>query len=303
MSALLIALWVFSVDRIEPPWAVLTDADGRQLDVPLSTLPAGAGPGDRLATPSGPIIGDRRARAASVATQLARLAGLASAPGVGQGGAMAGRRRSDHYTRKAKAAGYAARSVFKLEEIDRRVQLFKRGQRVLDLGCAPGSWTRYAAQRVGKRGRVVGIDRRAIDFGAPNVVSLVGDIFQTDAEVFFEAGGGLFDVIISDMAPDTCGDRFTDHVRSVDLCRRAMVLADQLIRPGGAFVCKVFEGGDVPELVRDVKARYARFKRIKPKSTRSESVELFLVAQAKRSGPPAPPAAVETPLNEPEDAP
>ncbi|MCB9527669.1 MAG: RlmE family RNA methyltransferase [Myxococcales bacterium] len=192
------------------------------------------------------------------------------------------RRQPDHYTRKAKEAGYAARSVYKLEEIDQRVQLLRPGMKVLDLGCAPGSWIRYAAQKVGPRGRVVGIDRRAIDFKAPHVTTLVGDIFETEPEVFFDAGGGRFDVVMSDMAPDTCGDRFTDHVRSVELCRRALTLADALGAPGGAFVCKVFEGEDVAPLVDEIRARYAKVRRIKPKSTRSESVELFVVGQARR---------------------
>ncbi len=198
---------------------------------------------------------------------------------------MASRRRPDHYTRRAKASGFAARSVFKLEEIDKRTRLLRRGLRVLDLGCAPGSWTQYAAGKVGRGGRVVGIDRRAIEFAAPQVTTLVGDIFETDAERFFEAGGGRFDVVLSDMAPDTTGDRFTDHVRSVELCRRALYLADTLLERGGAFVCKVFEGGDVPELVDEIRPRYGKLKRIKPKSTRSESVELFIVAQGFSGAP------------------
>lgn len=278
-----LALAVFSVDRFEPPYAVLIDEQGRQLDVPLHALPPEARPGDRLATPSGPVLGDRDARAAALRARIARLAGLASVPPVGQGGRMSDRSRPDHYTRRAKQAGYAARSVFKLEEIDRRTQLLEGGMRVLDLGCAPGSWTQYAAKRVGPKGRVVGIDRRAIEFDAPNVRTLVGDIFETDAAVFLEAGGGPFDVVLSDMAPDTTGDRFTDHVRSVELCRRALHLADALVRPGGAFVCKVFDGGDLPDLVDEVRARYGKLKRIKPKSTRSESVELFLVARGRRA--------------------
>ncbi len=273
-----VALLVLSIDRFEPPMAVLIDEAGRQLDVPIADLPPEARPGDRLASPTGPVIGDREARAAALRARLARLA---STGAVGQAEPMASRRRPDHYTRRAKAAGYAARSVFKLEEIDRRTRLLRRNLRVLDLGCAPGSWTQYAAKKVGPGGRVVGIDRRPIQFDAPQVTTLVGDIFETDAAVFLDAGGGPFDVVLSDMAPDTTGDRFTDHVRSVDLCRRALHLADALVRPGGAFVCKVFEGGDVPDLVAEVKARYRTLKRIKPKSTRSESVELFIVAQGR----------------------
>lgn len=268
----------YDLDRIEPPYAVLIDATGATHDVPLEALPPGARPGDRLATPRGPVIPGREARAARLAARLARLA---SPDRVGHGDPMS-RRQPDHYTRQAKREGYAARSVYKLEEIDQRVQLLRPGMKVLDLGCAPGSWIRYAAQKVGPRGRVVGIDRRAIDFKAPHVTTLVGDIFETEPAVFFEAGGGRFDVVMSDMAPDTCGDRFTDHVRSVELCRRALTLADALGAPGGAFVCKVFEGEDVAPLVDEIRARYAKVRRIKPKSTRSESVELFVVGQSRR---------------------
>ncbi len=197
------------------------------------------------------------------------------------------RRGPDHFTRRAKREGFAARSVYKLEEIDRRFRLFNRGQRVLDLGCAPGSWVKYAVNRVGPKGVVVGIDRKAIELTAPNLVSIVGDIYETPAEAFFEAAGGQFAVITSDMAPDTTGDRFTDHVRSVDLCRRALELTDTLLCDGGAFVCKVFEGGDLNALVAEVKERFEVVKRVKPKSTRKVSVELFLVAQRRRPRPPA----------------
>lgn len=268
----------YDLDRIEPPYAVLIDPTGATHDVPLAALPPGVRPGDRLATLRGPVIADREARAARLAARLARLA---SPDRVGHGEPMS-RRQPDHYTRQAKREGYAARSVYKLEEIDKRAALLRPGMKVLDLGCAPGSWIRYAAQKVGPRGRVVGIDRRAIDFKAPHVTTLVGDIFETGAEVFLDAGGGRFDVVMSDMAPDTCGDRFTDHVRSVELCRRALTIADALGAPGGAFVCKVFEGEDVTALVDEIRARYAKVRRIKPKSTRSESVELFIVAQARR---------------------
>lgn len=198
---------------------------------------------------------------------------------------MSNRRGPDHFSRRAQREGFAARSVYKLEEIDRRFRLFKRGQRVLDLGCAPGSWVKYAVNRVGPKGVVIGIDRKSIQVTAPNLVSLEGDIYETPAEVFFERAGGRFDVITSDMAPDTTGDRFTDHVRSVDLCRRALELTDTLLVDGGAFVCKVFEGGELNAFVAEVKDRFGVVKRVKPKSTRKVSVELFLVAQRRRRLP------------------
>ena len=128
--------------------------------------------------------------------------------------AMNRRRNLDHYSRKAKARGFAARSVFKLEEIHKRFPLMRKGSHVLDLGCAPGSWLKYAAQQVGPHGRCMGIDRVPIDLSLPNVQSIVGDIYEIQNETFGDTNT-RFDLIMSDMAPDTCGNRYTDHVRSV----------------------------------------------------------------------------------------
>ena len=195
---------------------------------------------------------------------------------------MAHRRKSDHFARRAKREGYAARSVFKLEEIDRKYTLLRPGQRVVDLGCAPGSWLKFIAQKVGAKGRVVGIDRVRVDVGGHNIHTLVGDVFDTSDHVFFDAAGGLFDVVTSDMAPDTCGNRFTDHVRSIELCRRAAGVAETLLRRGGHFVCKVFEGPDLADFVMELRGQYQQVKRYKPKATRSESVELFVIARTKK---------------------
>jgi 23S rRNA (uridine2552-2'-O)-methyltransferase len=295
LGALLVA-WV--VDRFEPPWAVLLSEDGRQRDVPLETLPAGAAPGDRLASPRGPVLARAAERARPRARRLAALVrtnddppsvprispskaepppaagALVSEGGVRHGAPM--RRLQDHYGKKARREGFAARSIYKLEEIDRRVGLIKKGARVLDLGCAPGSWLQYAATATGPKGRVVGVDQRPVTVPLPEHVQVFeADVFGVDPATL----GGRFDVVISDMAPWTSGNRFTDHVRSIELCRRALALAVEVLRPGGAFVCKVFEGEDVPVFVAEVRAHFTDFKRIKPKGTRTESVELYFVAQ------------------------
>jgi 23S rRNA (uridine2552-2'-O)-methyltransferase len=186
------------------------------------------------------------------------------------------RRNLDHYARKAKAGGFAARSVFKLEEIHRKTPLMKKGDRVLDLGCAPGSWLKYAALEVGPKGHCVGIDRVSIELSMPNVETLVGDIYEID-DALLTNGGRKFNLVMSDMAPDTCGNQYTDHVRSVQLCERAFEIATKYLKPHGRFVCKVFEGGDLNAFVSEVKLRFKTVKRVKPKSTRSESVELFIV--------------------------
>ncbi len=195
---------------------------------------------------------------------------------------MARRRTQDHYARRARREGFAARSVYKLDEIDRRAGVFRRGQSVLDLGSAPGSWLQYIAKAVGPKGRVVGVDLQAVTASLPRFVEVrQGDAFALDAATL----GGAFDVVTSDMAPATTGNRFTDHVRSIELCRRAFEVACQVLRPDGAFICKAFEGGDLNGLVSELQPCFARVRRIKPKGTRSESVELFLVATGYRGEP------------------
>ncbi len=197
---------------------------------------------------------------------------------------MAQRRHPDHFTRKAKQEGYAARSVYKLEEIDRKHRIFRGGQRVLDLGCAPGSWLKYIARKVGQKGRAGGIDRSLVTPMAPNVTTMAGDIFETSVETLLQLADGPYDVITSDMAPDTTGNRFTDHVRSIELCRRAYEVSASLLKPGGTFICKVFEGEDLQPFIMELRPSFQTIKRVKPKSTRSESVELFVVAISKRAG-------------------
>lgn len=276
-----LVLWVWTLDRVEPPWAVLVHADGRVLDVPIASLPPDVRPGDHLRTPQGPVMPGQRE---AIAARLARLAGLETDSIVGHGEPM-GQRRQDHFTRAAQKAGYRARSVFKLEEIDRRARLLQGGQRVLDLGCSPGSWSQYAAKRVGRRGQVVGIDLKAVQPIAANVRLIRGDAFETPVDEL-RGDGPLFDVVLSDMAPATSGNRFTDHMRSIELCRRALAVAIEALRPGGHFVCKVFEGEEVNPLAETLKGSFAQVKRFKPKGTRSESVELFLVGLRRQEAAP-----------------
>ena len=290
MTCLLAFAWM--LDRVEPPWAVLIHADGTTLEVPVTELPPGVREGDVLASPLGPV--DRaatRSRRARNADRLRRLtrrqaptpgSGVAGRAPVGEAHRMSRRRTPDHFARRARREGFAARSVYKLEEIDRRVRLFQRGQAVLDLGSAPGSWLQYIGTAVGPRGRVVGIDLKEVTVALPAHVEVhQGDAFEVDEATF----GTGFDVVTSDMAPATTGNRLADHARSVELCRRALTVARAVLRPGGAFVCKVFEGEDVQALFEDVRARFETARRIKPKGTRSESVELFVVGLRYRPGP------------------
>ncbi len=182
----------------------------------------------------------------------------------------------DRFNRRARAEGYRARSVFKLEEIQRRFQPLRPGARVLDLGCAPGSWSRFAKERVGRRGVVVGVDLQ-------EVASLAGctfyrrDVDGLAPEEVRSWLGGPADVVLSDMAPKTTGDRFGDHVRQVAIARRALAVAVEVLRPGGHFVCKLFEGEEAADFVGEVRARFTKTRRVRPEAVRRNSVELFVL--------------------------
>ena len=193
---------------------------------------------------------------------------------------MSGRRRtSDHYARRAKKENYPARSVYKLEEIDKRVHLIRPGDVVLDLGAAPGSWTLYAAKKVGPSGKVVAIDRAPIKVGvSANVHTIEADALAYDlSELASLCGPKGFDVVISDMAPRTSGQRFVDQSRSFALFGRALEMAERVLRPGGRFTAKIFHGEDFEEARARMRAFFTTVRVIKPSSVRSESYEIYLV--------------------------
>ena len=190
----------------------------------------------------------------------------------------------DARTRAAKARGYPARSVFKLEEIDQRVRLLSRGQRVLDLGAAPGSWSLYASERVGANGRVLAVDRTPIlQAFAPNVSVLEGDALSLENEAL--GAFAPYDVVLSDMAPSTSGAKSSDQARSFELFMRALDVARALGGEGSHFVGKLFMSGDFQEARRAVGETYSRAQVIRPDATRSRSPEVFLVGLGrKKSG-------------------
>jgi 23S rRNA (uridine2552-2'-O)-methyltransferase len=195
-----------------------------------------------------------------------------------------GYRPRDHYFKKAKSEKYPARSVYKLKEADQKYRLLKKGQAVLDLGAAPGSWSKYALEKVGPRGIVVGVDLSPVKISAANFRFLLADIFELSPEDLLRlAGRPAFDVVLSDMAPKTTGDRNGDHFRSIALAERALELAEALLRPGGVFMVKVFEGEAFPRYVEEVKRRLGPVKRFRPKSTRSSSREIFVLVASKKA--------------------
>jgi len=191
-----------------------------------------------------------------------------------------GRRWSDHYTRKAKDAGYGARSVYKLEEIQRRTKVIPRGGRAVDLGCYPGSWSRYLLKMGVKQ--LVGVDF-SVPEGIPGVF-LEGSALEVEPAALLEALGGPADLVVSDMAPKTTGDRRGDHLRQIALAERALEIAVEVLAPGGAFVTKLFDGGETPSFVAEVRRHFGKLRRIKPDATRKQSVELFVVATGFRGG-------------------
>ncbi|MBQ3892100.1 MAG: RlmE family RNA methyltransferase [Mailhella sp.] len=190
----------------------------------------------------------------------------------------------DYYFRKAKQENYPARSVYKLQEMDRAFRLFRPGMKVLDLGAAPGSWSLYAAERVGEKGRVLACDLQETDtVFPPCVLFLQEDVFER-SPAFEELlrQSGPFDVVMSDMAPRTTGTRFTDQARSLELCLEALAVADAHLKTGGTFIAKIFMGPDFQDLAGAVRQRYAAAKTFKPKSSRAESKEIFEVGMGFR---------------------
>ena len=195
---------------------------------------------------------------------------------------MTGWKPQDHYFRRAKKEGFIARSVYKLEEVDRRVRLFKPGQRVLDLGCHPGSWLQYCARAVGKRGLVVGVDTRTISIELPPHVHFIqADVFELLPTDLYQISAE-FDVVLSDLAPATTGIRSVDSSRSFTLFQRALILADDVLVPGAHFLGKIFQGSGFDEMVKELKSRFDKVKIIRPRATRSQSKEVYLVAMGKK---------------------
>jgi 23S rRNA (uridine2552-2'-O)-methyltransferase len=189
--------------------------------------------------------------------------------------------KPDRFTRAAKDAGYPARSVFKLEEIDRRVRLFRPGQRVLDLGAAPGSWSLYAAQKIGRSGKLLAVDLSPLTVALPpGAIFVQGDALSLDNEAL--AAFAPYDVVLSDMAPKTTGSRVTDQARSFELFMRALAVAGTLGGPGGTFVGKIFMSDDLPQARAELRRLYEAERLIRPEGTRAVSTELFAVGMRKR---------------------
>lgn len=190
--------------------------------------------------------------------------------------------RKDGFFHKAQKEGYAARSIYKLEAIDERFKLIRRGDRALDLGCAPGSWLQYLDKRVGAQGEVVGIDLKTVRAVVSSRVRVVqADLLKTPLEVL-SPNGHRFDVIVSDMAPNTSGVRSLDQERSAQLTTAAFEVCPRLLRLGGNWCAKAFQGEPLKELEARLESVFDRFERLRPPATRKNSFEIFLIGLGYR---------------------
>jgi 23S rRNA (uridine2552-2'-O)-methyltransferase len=197
------------------------------------------------------------------------------------------RQLNDPYVTRARREGYRSRAAYKLLEIDDKHRLLKPGQRVVDLGAAPGGWSQIAARRVGSpdgHGRVVGIDLLPID-PMPGVEFVELDFLDESAPArLTELLGGPADIVMSDMAANTTGHKKTDHLRIMGLAEAAAQFAREILAPGGAFVAKVFQGGTENQLLADLKRDFATVRHVKPQASRADSSELYVLATGFRGG-------------------
>lgn len=191
---------------------------------------------------------------------------------------------NDHFARKARKEHFVARSVYKLMEIDRKYRLLHKGDRVLDLGASPGSWSQYAAGVIGEKGKLLGIDLTYIAMKLPNAVFIKGDILTLDMNPVLEAKGftEAFDVMLSDMAPATTANRFVDQMRSLELCEMALDTALRFLRKGGHFVTKIFDSGEAMGFRDRMREHFENVHIVRPKSVQKSSKEIYLIGLKRR---------------------
>lgn len=188
-------------------------------------------------------------------------------------------KKKEFFTLKARKEGYPARSVYKLDEINKKFKVLKPNDIVLDLGCVPGSWLLYCSNIIGPNGKILGIDISDCNINLPNnAIFLQADILEVKAskikEYFKE-----YDVVVSDMAPSTSGLDFVDAGRSLELSQRAFEIAKEILKPGGNFVCKIFESYEANQLIKEIGKHFALIKHFRPKAVIKNSKEFYIVAK------------------------
>lgn len=186
----------------------------------------------------------------------------------------------DFFFKQAKKENFAARSVFKLQEIDQRFRILHPGQKVLDLGAAPGSWSQLASKKVGASGRVMGIDLQPIKITLQNALFITADMRGLDVGKLMAEHGIAppFDVVLSDMAPKTTGVRLQDQMRSLELCELALETAERFLKPRGTFVCKLFNSDEFEGFRDKLRERFEKVDVLRPESVRKGSKEIFFIA-------------------------
>jgi 23S rRNA (uridine2552-2'-O)-methyltransferase len=192
--------------------------------------------------------------------------------------------RPDYYYRKSKEGGYPARSVFKLQEIQEKHHPLRPGNRVLDLGASPGSWSLFILDFLAGAGSVTGVDLNAPDaklLARKNYRFFQGDFF-TDDILAKIAAAGPYDAVVSDAAPSTTGNRTMDTARSADIVRQVLAICRSCLAPGGSCVMKIFQGGEEKAILDEMRAMFAAVRAFKPKASRSDSMETYFIGTAFR---------------------
>jgi 23S rRNA (uridine2552-2'-O)-methyltransferase len=190
-------------------------------------------------------------------------------------------KKKEFFYNEAKRTGYRARSAFKLQQINKRFHIISPGDIVVDLGAFPGGWSQVASEFVGLNGKVISVDIAAMK-PLENVVFIQGDITkETTIQAINEAmQGAKANVVISDMSPDISGTYSIDQARSVWLCEHALKVAELVLKHGGDFICKIFEGTDTPEFFESIKQRFHQVKKFSPEASRKSSSEIYIIAHS-----------------------
>jgi len=190
-------------------------------------------------------------------------------------------KKREHFYKEAKRVGYRARSAFKLQQIQKKFHILSIKDIVIDLGAAPGGWSQVAKELVGESGRVIGIDILPIK-PLNGVVLIQGDLTEkeTGEEIKEQMENKQADVVLSDMSPDITGNYSVDQARSMWLCKNALDTAEMMLKPGGNFICKIFEGEDTKKFIDTVKKRFCMVKKFSPTASRKSSSEIYLIAKS-----------------------
>ena len=191
---------------------------------------------------------------------------------------------SDEYVKQAQALGYRSRAVFKLKELDEKDRLLKPGMVVVDLGAAPGGWSQYAAERIGKRGDIIALDLLPVE-PLPGVTFFQGDFREESVlnTLMAHLDGREVDLVMSDMAPNMSGNRVVDQARGMHLAELALETARDILRPGGTFVTKLFQGPDVDAYVLSARGLFNKVAMRKPKASRDRSPEVYLLGLGRKN--------------------